>query len=178
MSNLIRTCRWCLKSFETIYDDKLYCHRSCKELAQQSRRTIRKKLGIAIQPGIIRRKVKTLYIRKCKNCGEYINSYNPNKLYCDTYCSNMLRELNKRQGQVKRFEKASAPNIVARLYYKHNGLCGICKQPIDLRIKHPDMMSLSIDHIIPVSKGGTNFQKNLQPTHLICNLKKSNKIDK
>lgn len=35
---------------------------------------------------------------------------------------------------------------------------------------------LTIDHVIPVTKGGTNFIDNLQPLCMTCNLKKGNRI--
>ena len=40
----------------------------------------------------------------------------------------------------------------------------------------PHPMSLSIDHIIPLSLGGTHEPKNVQVVHLICNSTKSNNI--
>ena len=56
--------------------------------------------------------------------------------------------------------------------------CGICKERVDFRLKHPDPKSPSIDHIIPLSKGGTHTYENVQLTHLVCNLRKSDKIIK
>jgi len=178
MTNFTRNCKWCSDTFTTIYEAKIYCHRSCKERAKQSRKHLQDTKGITLPPTRIRRVVMTRYIKWCKNCNEVVNTHRHWQLYCDTTCSQMFKETRARQGQVKRFKKATAPNIVARLYYKHDGLCGICKQPIDLTIKYPDKRSLSIDHILPVSKGGNNFQSNLQPTHLICNVLKSDKITK
>ena len=37
-------------------------------------------------------------------------------------------------------------------------------------------INLTIDHIIPLSKDGTNFPNNLQPLCRSCNAKKSNKV--
>lgn len=50
--------------------------------------------------------------------------------------------------------------------YDYTCLC--CKK------KEPDI-KLTIDHIIPISKGGLNIRKNIQPLCLTCNLKKRNK---
>lgn len=53
-----------------------------------------------------------------------------------------------------------------------NGLpCNICGQPLGPFDEH-----LHIDHIFPVSKGGTNAVRNLQVVHMSCNLKKSDKV--
>lgn len=38
--------------------------------------------------------------------------------------------------------------------------------------RHPDPLCASIDHIVPLSQGGTNDLTNLQLAHLRCNLRK------
>lgn len=52
-------------------------------------------------------------------------------------------------------------------------VCGICGQPIDKTLKWPDPMSPSADHVVPHSKGGSDFQ--LMPAHLGCNRKRQAK---
>jgi 5-methylcytosine-specific restriction endonuclease McrA len=37
--------------------------------------------------------------------------------------------------------------------------------------------SLHIDHLIPISKGGSDTLENVRPTHALCNLKKGNRND-
>lgn len=56
-----------------------------------------------------------------------------------------------------------------RLISNAKGKCLIC-------FKKPPYIVLSIDHIIPISKGGTNEYSNLQILCMDCNRKKSNKI--
>lgn len=55
--------------------------------------------------------------------------------------------------------------------------CGICGQLVDKSLRFPDPMSATVDHIIPVAKGGhpTNLN-NLQLAHLYCNRVKSDKL--
>lgn len=49
-------------------------------------------------------------------------------------------------------------------------VCALCGLPIDKRLKFPDPMSPTVDHIIPVAKGGhPSDPGNLQLAHLICN---------
>ena len=55
--------------------------------------------------------------------------------------------------------------------------CAICGQPVDFSLKFPDPMSATIDHIIPVSKGGHPSDiNNMQLAHLACNNAKRNKM--
>ncbi len=57
-----------------------------------------------------------------------------------------------------------------------NDVCAICGLPIDKRLKFPDPMSATADHIIPVAKGGhPSDPSNLQIAHLICNQVKGTK---
>ena len=176
MSILIaKLCLWCSTSFETTFETKIYCMRSCKELAKQSRKYLKETTGIDLPTNRIRRRVDTLYIKQCKNCNETITTKKSWQIYCNGICSDMAKETKRRQIGVAKFNKSTAPNIVARIYYRDKGLCGICNKHIDLQLQYPDPNSLSIDHIIPISLGGNNFQANLQPSHLICNTKRGNK---
>lgn len=54
--------------------------------------------------------------------------------------------------------------------------CSLCGGYIDKSLKFPDPMSPSVDHIIPVAKGGKSTLDNLQLTHLACNKAKGKKI--
>ena len=56
-------------------------------------------------------------------------------------------------------------------------ICGICGQPVDKSLKYPDPMCATIDHIIPIDRGGHPSDiSNLQLAHFWCNRQKSNKI--
>lgn len=57
--------------------------------------------------------------------------------------------------------------------------CGICGHPVDFSLKSPHPMSPTIDHIIPIAKGGHPSDiDNLQLAHWTCNRQKSDKIFK
>ena len=56
-------------------------------------------------------------------------------------------------------------------------ICGICGKPVDFSYRYPHPLSPTIDHIIPVSKGGHPSDiANLQLAHRCCNREKSDKI--
>lgn len=56
------------------------------------------------------------------------------------------------------------------------GSCGLCGHPMDPSLRRPDPMSKSVDHIIPLSKGGAHEQSNLQWAHLVCNFRKGDRL--
>lgn len=56
-------------------------------------------------------------------------------------------------------------------------VCGICGKPVDFSIKYPNPMSPTVDHIIPIDKGGHPSDiDNLQLAHFCCNRAKSDKL--
>lgn len=61
--------------------------------------------------------------------------------------------------------------------YATQEICGICGKPVDPSYKFPHPLSRTIDHIIPVAKGGHPSDiDNLQLAHFTCNRQKSDKL--
>ena len=60
--------------------------------------------------------------------------------------------------------------------------CYLCNDPINLqaarRVGKADgwEQGLHIDHVIPISKGGSDTLDNVRPTHALCNLSKNDKL--
>ncbi len=54
--------------------------------------------------------------------------------------------------------------------------CAICSEPVDPGLAYPDRLSKSIDHIIPLSKGGSHTRENVAITHLTCNVRKRDRL--
>ena len=60
---------------------------------------------------------------------------------------------------------------------KTQTVCGICGKPVDFSYRYPHPLSPTVDHIIPVSKGGhPSDLNNLQLAHRCCNRQKSDKL--
>jgi 5-methylcytosine-specific restriction endonuclease McrA len=55
--------------------------------------------------------------------------------------------------------------------------CGICGQPIARVLRHPHPESVTVDHIIPLARGGPHSYGNLQLAHLRCNSRKRDRLD-
>ncbi|OLU40452.1 HNH endonuclease [Erysipelotrichaceae bacterium NYU-BL-E8] len=56
-------------------------------------------------------------------------------------------------------------------------ICALCGKPVDKSLKYPDPMSATIDHIIPIDRGGHPADiDNLQLAHMKCNRDKSNNL--
>lgn len=56
-------------------------------------------------------------------------------------------------------------------------ICALCGQPVDKSLKYPHPMCATVDHIIPVSKGGhPSALENLQLAHFTCNRMKWDRL--
>lgn len=53
--------------------------------------------------------------------------------------------------------------------------CKLCGTRVDRRVKWPHPKFATLDHIIPLSKGGTHTKDNVQCAHLSCNCAKNNR---
>jgi 5-methylcytosine-specific restriction endonuclease McrA len=54
--------------------------------------------------------------------------------------------------------------------------CYLCDLPIDPERKYPDALSASVDHVIPLSRGGSGLRENLRAAHLGCNVAKGDRL--
>lgn len=63
------------------------------------------------------------------------------------------------------------------VYDRDGWTCGICLDPVDPELMYPNPMSVSLDHVIPLSKGGGHLPSNTQCSHLSCNVRKGARYD-
>jgi 5-methylcytosine-specific restriction endonuclease McrA len=65
---------------------------------------------------------------------------------------------------------------VKEIFERDDWDCHICRQPIDRDLSYPDPGSASLDHVIPLSKGGPHSRHNCRAAHLTCNLRKQARL--
>jgi 5-methylcytosine-specific restriction endonuclease McrA len=62
------------------------------------------------------------------------------------------------------------------VFERANGVCGLCDKDVPGFVAYPDPLAGTIDHIIPLSKGGLHVYENIQLAHSICNSRKGNRV--
>jgi 5-methylcytosine-specific restriction endonuclease McrA len=62
------------------------------------------------------------------------------------------------------------------VFERDEGLCWICKSPIDRSLSGWDEEGFTLDHMAPLSKGGTDTIDNVRAAHRRCNTKRGNRI--
>lgn len=89
------------------------------------------------------------------------------------------RELAQEANHRRRARKLGARHerVDMRLVWKRDGgICWICETPVDPDAGPRDRMRRSIDHVIPLARGGWHAMDNVALAHLRCNISKRDKI--
>jgi 5-methylcytosine-specific restriction endonuclease McrA len=90
--------------------------------------------------------------------------------YPETFRKNDARHCRLRRARLAGAECESFDH--ADVYARDGWICGICTEHVDSAIKWPAPFSASLDHIVPLSKGGPHTRANTQLAHLACNMQK------
>lgn len=62
------------------------------------------------------------------------------------------------------------------IFIRDGWRCWLCRQPVDPQAPPRSPWSASLDHVIPLSRGGKHVRTNLKCAHLRCNLSKGTKL--
>ena len=65
------------------------------------------------------------------------------------------------------------PYLGQEIFDRDKGVCGLCKEIININLKFPNPKSFSVDHILPIYAGGHDTPDNVQASHLGCNARKA-----
>jgi 5-methylcytosine-specific restriction endonuclease McrA len=79
----------------------------------------------------------------------------------------------------RRARKMQAPAedfLDAEIFERDGWFCGICDEPVDGSLRWPDPYSASLDHIVPLVRGGHHTRANAQLAHLTCNIRKGTSL--
>lgn len=168
-----RLCEYCGCEFTThVY--KKYCSGTCVYEAKMAADSYKEYLNKQ-RLNNLNRPMATL---SCKSCGLDFktNMMVGRRKYCFT-CTHMQSHTCNHYQRAKFYGVAYEYVINTDVFERDNWTCKICDQPINKNIKYPDPFSASIDHRIPLSKGGPHSYNNCQASHLTCNVRKCNNVD-
>lgn len=92
----------------------------------------------------------------------------------ETRRANLRRKTQQRRARLK--GDADAESIDRDEVGDRDGWrCGLCSHRVDRTLKYPNPQSASLDHIEPLSVGGKHVLRNVQISHLACNVAKGNR---
>lgn len=175
-----RFCKVCGKAI-TSPRATAYCSDECrKEIARQTSQRIAASK-------------KALKQVLCAECGKpFVPEYgDARRKFCSDKCNaryhkrimrgteagkNATRRHN--HSRRARLRNAFIESVDPSMVYDRDGwICKICGKPVDRLLSFPDPMSASLDHVVPLVRGGMHEASNVQLAHFICNSRKSGNLD-
>lgn len=159
-------CPTCGDTFTTPNRNRKFCSTKCKNVDTWTRE--RSRSGRRYQSE-----------RCCFTCGEQFTAEHPKWINCSPECikqyNTYMRGSHKTRAMLYGVEYQRVPKI--KIYDRDKWTCGLCGELIDKGAKYPDPLSVSLDHVVPISHGGPHTPANLQAAHWICNVSKSNRVE-
>lgn len=150
-----RTCPSCGTVFHSRYRTAKFCSRACANSAS-------------------RKRIQLPASAQCARCGKAYRPATHNHKYCADCREFKDREKSRRRRA--RIWGIDAERLNEYSVFRRDGwICQICGEPVDMDLKWPDPHSASIDHVVPLSKGGSHTLENVQLTHLVCNNRKNDR---
>lgn len=173
-------CQYCGKIIEEgSHRANLYCSKKCATKGISARMTYHKRVEDERKAELLERYRQLMdeaeEIRNeiengkvCKICGQYFVA----KYKTQTCCSKECIRKNQNRNKDKRIYKNGEPDLtitLTRLYMRDKGICQCCGKYIDFDCDPNSDDYPSIDHIIPIAKGGEHQWDNVQLMCRRCN---------
>lgn len=184
-------CSVCGNVFSRYYRDVLFGEYNCPKCKEKQKECIQwveeitalkrkiavyeDKLNVLIQKAVERENSK----RTCPVCGVKFTRGRRIR-----YCSNSCANKNRNRIKDKRIKKECVVDkdiSLQSLYKRDNGVCYICGRLCDWNdyiVRDGTVICgdwyPSIEHIMPISKGGLHSWDNVRLAHRICNTRKGN----
>jgi endogenous inhibitor of DNA gyrase (YacG/DUF329 family) len=169
-------CKICNKPMDTYH---VYCSDECRKQRERDRYYANHDHNLELARIRDSKKITPKHEVVCGECGKvFMQEYrNTRSVYCSDQC--MKRSVNRNAHHIRRirFKDGFVESVYkARIFKRDNGMCQICGKKVSVKQKAPHPYSASLDHIIPLAKGGTHEPKNVRLVHFICNSIKSDGV--
>lgn len=188
----MRDCEVCQASYRPTYSDQRTCGRACGVELNRRNCTAAGKTYGGRSPRVLASRV---HIRNCDECSKPFVARFAHRKRCSPECqysaittsiANRYRNdpafrdrvisaaQNRRASKLGIEQITTQAQLVAYLTKRDRGRCGICHKPVRAAT---GPMRPSIDHVVPLSRGGLHELSNVQLAHFRCNLSKNNAGD-
>ena len=117
-------------------------------------------------------------IVKCRVCGQWFYGKSKTSCICSDECrrkaENHRYTLKKDARRRKAQTKETKTITLQKLFKRDGGICWICGKPCDITAHYNANNYPSVDHLLPISKGGKDEWSNIKLAHRICNTLRGN----
>lgn len=170
--------------------NRAYCSEACKEAAAAERLGRRCSVD-GCEAGIRARGLCGLHYRESRaaegdrcsvgGCDGYRHAKGlcPKHYAAANERAPRSKELRAEESQRRRARERAArvaPVNRPMIFERDGFICQLCMKPLDMDAVAPNSLSPSIDHIVPLARGGDHGPENVQAAHLGCNTRKGANI--
>lgn len=163
----VKTCEICGREYRPKTSGQRVCSDGCrKEKARRDARLY----------GMAKMEEKTY---TCERCGKvFFKVYGKkNRKFCSESCARAFRKYTSKNKYKGKYENYNPVLIYKHVFARDGGKCKLCGLPV-IEDKAADRYwSGTVDHIIPISRGGSGSEENCQLAHRVCNSLKNNNED-
>lgn len=108
-------------------------------------------------------------VMKCPRCGRTIQAATEARKYCSPACRRSMQRKNRKMMIRRAYVEPVSMSVLRR---RDEDMCRICGGPVDFTRHPPHPSAATIDHVIPLAKGGEHSYGNTQLAHYKCNTAK------
>jgi len=113
-------------------------------------------------------------------CSDECNKLDKKKYkeeYKKTEVYKSIRARNRHIRRIRKRNNSSSACAVDKftrieIFERDKWVCKLCGKKVDKSLKHNQLMSATLDHIVPIAEGGSHTRANVQLAHMICNSNK------
>lgn len=116
----------------------------------------------------------------CDRCGETFAGNKRRWRYCSRECFNANRNRANWKHYALRRSRMAAAFVESfdrhEIFERDGWICQLCDTPVVRDAEWPNPLMPSIDHVVPLARGGEHSRTNTQTSHLGCNVRKGAKV--
>jgi len=166
-------CRYCETVFVSPLKRAAYCKEECRK-ADYPR--LQKQLRERLKAN--RPSTKVWTCGWCKSDLVVPISYTGSRAYHNHCRIEARQEQNRRKSAKRRGAKwARGRTFHREIAERDNFVCHICDGFVDMSLPRTHRFGATVDHVVPLAKGGTDEPDNLKLAHWVCNIRKSDKLE-
>lgn len=169
-----KVCGQCGGIYMSVKSTQVWCSGKCRESFKTRRRRL---LSDSLVLGIfeIANEIPRIFIA-CVGCGlnlEFDDSP-AKKAYCSVACRGRAA---KRRANRRRSGRVSSDRSYSdgQIFNRDGWTCHLCGGKVDKSLSRLDSFGATIDHLIPLSRGGSDDIENVATAHRVCNTRRSNR---
>jgi hypothetical protein len=154
----IASCGECGEPFPLFVPWQTLCSDRCRDRRKRRRDAQRRRVS---RPSLV-----AGYCRACGAAFVDVWLAESSSITCSESCAKRVQRQRRRARQ----RDAYIENVSPAYVYRRDGWrCYLCGKRVKRDAQVPDPMAPTIDHVIPLSQGGTHELSNVRCAHFICN---------